>query len=428
VPDCGTTVVEAGMRRGRLVGMTGTFTIVGANLAGGRAAEALRGLGFDGRVIMIGAEPYPPYERPPLSKAVLLGKQEPDEAYLRPLADWADLDIELRLGARVTQLLPAERAVGLAGGEHVPADKVLLCTGGRPRRLAVEGAELAGVHYLRDIDDALAVRAELVDGASVVVVGAGFIGAEVAACARESGCEVTVLEVAEVPLWRVLGRELGQLIARAHRDRGVDLRAGVGVDRIEGDTRARAVVSTDGRVIEADVVVVGVGIDPATELAELAGIETGNGILVDELCRTSLEGVYAAGDVASHPNPILGERLRLEHWQNAQNQAMAAARSMLGGTEAFAEIPWFWSDQYDLNLQIAGHPRATDSVVWRGDRDGFDFSAFYLRDGVLVGVVAVNRGREVRAAVRLIESRAVVAPEELADQSVDLRKIRLLDR
>jgi 3-phenylpropionate/trans-cinnamate dioxygenase ferredoxin reductase subunit len=407
--------------------MTTTFMIVGANLAGGRAAEALRRQGFDGRVMVVGAEPYPPYERPPLSKAILLGKQEPHEAFLRPLADWHELDIELRLGARVLQLLPSEGAVELACGERVPADKVLLCTGGRVRQLAVEGAELDGVHYLRDIDDALAIRSKLVAGSSVVVVGGGFIGAEVAACARESGCAVTVLEVAEVPLWRVLGLELGELIARAHRDRGVNIRTGVGVDRIEGDSRVRAVVSTDGRVIQADVVVVGVGIDPAIELAELAEIKTGNGILVDEFCQTSLDCVYAAGDVANHPNLILRERVRLEHWQNAQNQAIAAAQSMLGGTKPFAEVPWFWSDQYELNIQMAGHTRATDSVVWRGDRDGMDFSAFYLRDGVLVGVVAINRGREVRAAMKLIESRAVVRPADLADQSVDLRKIHRLD-
>jgi len=333
----------------------------------------------------------------------------------------------------VVQVLPGERAVELAGGERLKADKVLLCTGGGVRRLDVPGAKLGGVHYLRDIDDAAAVRARLTEGASVVVVGAGFIGAEVAACARQSGCDVTVIEVADVPLWRVLGRELGELYARAHRERGVDLRTGVGVDRIEGDSCARAVVSTDGDVIEADVVVVGVGIEPATELAERAGIKTGNGILVDELCQTSLDGVYAAGDVANHPNPILGERVRLEHWQNAQNQGVAAARSMLGGTEAFAEVPWFWSDQYDLNLQMAGHPRATDSVVWRGERDALDFSAFYLRDGVLVGIVAVsgsraaNRGREVRAAMKLIERRATVDAADLADESVDLRKVRHLD-
>ena len=393
---------------------------MGANLAGGRAAEALRTKGFDGRLVLIGAEAYPPYERPPLSKDVLHGGRHPDQTYLRSAPDWASLEVELRLGATVVKLRPDERAVELAGGEIVTADKVLLCTGGHVRRLAVPGAQLEGVHYLRTIDDAVGVRARLEPGASVVVIGAGFVGAEVAAVSRRLGCQVTMIEIADVPMWRVLGRELGELYARAHRDRGVDLRSGVGVDRIEGDSRARAVVTTNGDVIAADTVVVGIGIEPAIELAESAGAATANGIVVDEFCRTSIDGVFAAGDVASHPNPVLGERLRLEHWQNAQNHAVAAAASMVGRREPFAEVPWFWSDQYDLNLQMAGHPRGTDQVIWRGNPEALAATAFYLRKGVIVGAVGINRGRDIRAAIRLIADRATPDPLALADQNTSL--------
>ncbi|NMH97354.1 NAD(P)/FAD-dependent oxidoreductase [Pseudonocardia acidicola] len=403
--------------------MQSTFVIVGANLAGGRAAQTLRREGFGGRVVLVGAEPHPPYERPPLSKEVLLGTQSADDLQIADPASWAEHDIELRLGVRARRLLTAEQAIEIDGGERIKADKVLLCTGGRVRRLRVEGHDLAGVHYLRSIDDALAIRRRLVPGARLTVVGSGFVGAEVAAAAHALGCQVTLLEIAQLPLQRVLGPALGKIFAAVHREHGIDLRLGTGVQRILGDGRVRQVVTTDGSIVETDVVVVGIGIDPAVELAGMAGARVGDGILVDEFCATSLDGVYAAGDVANHPNPIVGERVRLEHWQNAQNQAVAAAGSMLGRRQPFAEVPWFWSDQYDLNLQMAGHPLPGDDIVWRGDVDGLNFSAFFLRDGILRAALAVNRPRDVRGAMRLIEWRAEVEPDALRDVGVDLRKV-----
>jgi len=398
-----------------------TFVIVGANLAGGRAAESFRARGFDGRVVLIGEEPEGPYERPPLTKEVLKGTMAADETLLRPADKWRSDDIELLTGTRVTRIVPAEQAVQLSSGDRLVADKVLLCTGARVRRLGVPGANLDGVHYLRTIADAVAVRQRLEPGAPVVVIGAGFIGAEVAACAREAGCRVTVLEMAPVPLGRVLGEDLGAAYARYHRKRGVDLRTGIGVMRVEGQSGVRAVVASDGSRIEAACVVIGVGVEPAVELAREAGIDTADGIVVDEFCQTSMPNVYAAGDVANSPNPFLGRRVRFEHWRHAQNQAVAAAGSMLGERAAFAELPWFWSDQYDLNLQVAGDPGAADEVVLRGDADSERFCAFYLRAGTLAGVLAVNNPRELRAAMNLIRRGSPVDARELADADVDLR-------
>jgi 3-phenylpropionate/trans-cinnamate dioxygenase ferredoxin reductase subunit len=407
-----------------------TFVVVGANLAGGRAAEDLRRRGFDGRLVVVGEETHRPYERPPLSKGVLAGTTASSTTFLHGEEFYEDNDIELVLGKRVVSLDRTGAAVTLDDGRSLPADKVLLCTGGRVRRLsaaAVPGADLPGVHYLRTLDDASALRSGLVSGASVVVIGAGFIGAEAAATAATAGCAVTMLELADVPLWRVLGRDLGAVYAGIHRERGVDLRTGVGVDRIEGRGRVERVVATDGSVFEASIVIVGIGLDPAQELAESAGIATGDGILVDEFCRTSVPNVFAAGDVANHPNPFLGRRVRLEHWQNAQNQGVAAAGAMLGETVPYAEVPWFWSDQFGLRLEMCGHPGAGARMVIRGDVPGLAFTAFYFDGdgddgGRTTGAVSVNRPRDMRAAVRLVASGAVVSANALRDESVDLRK------
>lgn len=400
-----------------------TFVIVGANLAGGRAAETLRAEGFDGRVVLVGEEPHRPYERPPLSKEVLRGEKEPATAFLREESWYVANDVELRLGERAASIDPRDRTVTLVGGDRLAYDALLLATGGRVLTLRGPGTDLDGVFTLRTIDDAVAVRDVLRPGEPVAVVGAGFIGSEVAASARTVGCDVTVFEFAPVPLVRALGEELGRIYGEIHRERGVDLRCGVGVDRIEGEKRAERVVASDGTGVEAAVVVVGVGIDPATELAEAAGVECDNGILVDERCRTSAPGVFAAGDVARHPNPILGERIRVEHWQNAQNQGAHAARAMLGRTEAFSEIPWFWSDQYDHNLQMIGHPTAWDEIVLRGDVDGRSFTAFYVRDGAVVAAFGLDRGAEVRAARRLLLARTRVSREALADDGTDLASL-----
>ncbi len=403
-----------------------TYAIVGANLAGGRAALALRAEGFEGDVVLIGAESHPPYERPPLSKDVLKGTRSPESTYLRPVDAYTEAGIDLRLGVRVTRLSPRWKALELADGSTIAADRILLCTGGRVRRLDVPGTDLDGVYYLRAIDDAVAIRDQLGADVAVTVVGAGFIGSEVAACAREAGCAVTMLEVAEVPLSRVLGSALGALYARVHREHGVDVRTRTGVASITGDARrVQRVVTSDGAGIDTQIVVIGVGIDPASELAEDAGIDVADGIVVDDRCRTSMPNVYAAGDVAWHPNPLLGSHMRLEHWQNAQNHAVAAARSMVDRGKPYAEVPWFWSDQYDLNLQMAGRPSGADDVVVRGTVDDLSFCAFYLCGGRLTGAVAVNRPRDLRGAMTLIEKGVLVDPDALADETVEARGLAL---
>ena len=402
---------------------TDLIAIVGANLAGACAARALREEGFSGEIQLIGAEPHLPYERPPLSKELLLGTTDPVRIQLQSEAEWNDQQVTLRLSSVVVHIDRSSRELELAGGDRVRANKVLLCTGGRPRRLALPGAELDGVVHLRTLDDSLAIRERLRPGASVVVVGGGFVGTEVAASAVASGCAVTLLEADDVLLWRALGRGLGAILQHHHVEQGVRVETSTSLERVGGSATVTHVVTTRGERIDADLVVVGIGIVPAVELAEGAGLEVANGIVVNERCETSVEGIYAAGDVANHPNPFLGCRLRLEHWQNAQNQGTAAACSMLGAREGFREVPWFWSDQYDLNVQMSGHAQPTDSLVYRGNPSSSSFTAFYLYHGSINGVVGINRPRDVRAATRLLETRQIVDPAQLADESVDLRKI-----
>jgi 3-phenylpropionate/trans-cinnamate dioxygenase ferredoxin reductase subunit len=382
-----------------------TFVVVGANLAGGRAVETLRAEGFGGRIVLVGEEPDRPYERPPLSKEVLRGDAPP--VFLRDESWYAGNDIELRLGVRATALDPSG-VVTLNGGESIAFDACLLATGGRPRRLRFDR-----VRYLRTLPDALALRDDLGRGPRLVVVGAGFIGAEVAASARAVGCEVTMIEILDVPLARVLGRQLGELYARIHRDHGVDLRLGEGVEEVTAD----GVIGTSGALYPADLVVAGVGIEPNVELAQEAGLDVGNGIVVDALCRTSAEKVFAAGDVAN-----LGG-VRIEHFQNAQNQGAAAAKSMLGRKEPFVDVPWFWSDQYDVNLQTLGHPSASHLRVTRGTPDDLDFITFDVDRGRVVAAVAMNRGRDIAAARRLVERGVKVDAERLGDDDVALRDL-----
>ena len=401
---------------------SGPIVIVGANLAGGRASEELRKKGFDGAITLIGEEPERPYERPPLSKEFLRGEQPLEKAFLRPETWYPENDVTLRLGERAERLDLDARAVELRGGERVPFDKLLLVTGGRPRMLSNPGADLPGISTFRTYRDAQALSEQLKPGARVVVVGAGFIGSEIAAAARTRGADVTLFEAEAVPLVRALGEQLGRIHGQIHRDNGVDLHTGIKVEGFEGDTRVRRVQTSEG-AFDADLVIVGVGIQPNVELAQDVGISVSNGIDVDELCQTSAPGVFAAGDVARHPNPYCNEPIRVEHWQNAQNQGAAAARAMLGGTEPFAEVPWFWSDQYDLNLQMAGHPLHWDELVFRGDVDARSFSAFYLDKGRLVAAVGFNRGKDVRGARALIEAGLSPEPAVLSDESTDLRAL-----
>lgn len=397
-----------------------TFVIVGGGLAGATATATLRAGGFDGRIVLVSDEVHLPYSRPPLSKDVLRGESEPDVTMLRPAGWFADHDVDLALGVRAERIEAIDHVVALEDGRRLRYDKVLLATGGRARALDVPGFDLDGVHTLRTLDDALVIGPPLRAGASVVVVGAGFIGAEVAASARRLGCAVTMLEIAELPLNRVLGADVGRRYAAIHREEGVALHTGVGVAAIEGNGHVRRVVATDGAIHEADLVIAGVGLVPELGLATRSGLDVGNGILVSDRCETSAPDVFAAGDVALHPNPILGQTIRVEQWQNAQHQGAAAARNMLGHDEPFAEVPWFWSDQYDVNLQMAGLPRATDDVVFRGDRDSRTFTVFYVRDGALAAVVGLNRPKDVAHGRRLVAGHARIGADVLADESVDL--------
>lgn len=400
-----------------------TFVIVGANLCGGRAAETLRKEGFQGRLVLVGAEPERPYERPPLSKEFLRGEEEREKIFLQPPDFYREQEIELRLGVRANRIDVRERAVELDGGERLAFDKLLIATGGRVRRLPVPGANTEGVYYLRTVEESDRIAAELKEGRRAVVIGAGFIGSEVAASARMKGLEVTVLEMTDVPLERVLGAEIGGIFADVHRDQGVDMRLGARVERLEGGGRVERVVTADGQAIECDFVVVGVGIDPETDLVEGTGIEVENGILVDEHCRTNVEGIFAAGDVANFVSPVLGERIRVEHWDNAQKQGPAAAKNMLGADEPYAEVPWFWSDQYDFNVQYVGHASAWDEVVMRGDVSERRFAAFYLRDGRLRAALAIGRPRDISGARTIIREGVPVTADQLRDEDVDLRKL-----
>jgi 3-phenylpropionate/trans-cinnamate dioxygenase ferredoxin reductase subunit len=400
-----------------------TFVIIGANLAGGRAAEALRSAGFDGRVVLVGAEPDRPYERPPLSKAYLFGGVPTEKLYLRPPDYYAAHDIELRLGQRATRLDPIRRIVELNGEEQLEYAALLIATGASPRRLAVPGGDLDGLLYLRDLRDARVLRDRLAHAQRVVVVGAGFNGAEVAASARTLGREVVALEALPVPLERALGPVVGGLYADIHRAHGVDLRTGAGVTGIAGGPGEYRVLTTSGPPIECDLVVVGVGVAPEVGWLEGSGLELRNGVVVDELCRTNVPDVYAAGDVANWWHPGLGHHLRVEHFDNAQNQGVAAAKSMLGQGQAYAPVNYFWSDQYDLSLQYVGHASGEDALVLRGDVPYGSWSAFYMRDGGLKAALAVNRFRDVSAARQLIARGIPVTAEQLADASVDLKDL-----
>jgi 3-phenylpropionate/trans-cinnamate dioxygenase ferredoxin reductase subunit len=397
-----------------------TFILLGGGLASLTAAATLRLEGFAGRVVIVGDEPHPPYSRPPLSKDVLRSEKSREQTWLRPAAWYASRDIELQLGVRAVEIDPHARRIELANGASLAYDKLLVATGGASRALDIPGADLPGVCFLRTIDESLALREHLVPGAPVVVIGAGFIGAEVAASARKLGCDVTMFEIAAVPMARVLGAEIGRIFADMHRQRGVRLRTGIGVARIEGNGRVQRVVATDGSVHEASVVLIGVGLVPSLDLAQRTGLATGNGILVDEYCRTSIGDVFAAGDIAEHPNPFLGRRIRVEHWQNAQHQGAAAARNMLGQQKAFREVPWVWSDQYEHNLQVVGIPDPAQSVVIRGDIAARDFSAFFVRGGRLTAALGLNRAEDVRIARLMIQHGSTASEAQLADVGADL--------
>ncbi|MBX6372464.1 MAG: FAD-dependent oxidoreductase [Acidothermus sp.] len=402
-----------------------SVVIVGASLAGAKAAEGLRNAGFDGRIVLLGAEPERPYERPPLSKGFLLGKEPREKAYVHPESFYADHGIELRTSTTVTAIHRDRHEVECADGERIGYDTLLLATGASPIRLSLPGADLPGIHYLRTMADSAALRETLQRGGQVVVVGGGWIGLEVAAAARHHGCDVTILEPLPAPLYRVLGKELGDFYAQVHRDHGVELRLGVGASEFRGTERVEAVVANDGTVLPADAVVVGVGARPNTQLAEAAGLPVEGGVLVDEFLRTADPDIFAAGDVANAHNPFYGRRVRVEHWANAQDQGSAVAHSILGKGEPFAKIPYFYSDQYDVGMEYSGllDPEGKYDLVYRGDVASREFCVFWVRDGVVVAGMNVNVW-DVHSDIRaLIKSGKPVDTAKLADPQVPLSSL-----
>ena len=405
------------------MGADRTHVIVGAGHAGGRAAQAMRQFGFEGRILLIGEEPHVPYERPPLSKELIVTDAGLEKVRLHDAAWYPENRIELIAGTAATSIDAAAKTVGLADGRTIGFDGLMLTTGARVRRLPAPGAELDGVFYLRTLEDSEAIRAHIPAGAEVAVIGGGFIGLEIAGSAAKRGAKVTVLEAADRLMGRSVAPEVSDWFAQMHRSRGVDLRLGVSVAAIEGNGAATAVRLGDGAIVPAEVVVIGIGILPNVEIAQAAGLAVDNGIVVDDRGRTSHPDVYAAGDVANQPNAFAGRRLRLESYQNAQDQAAAVARNLCGADEAYEDSLWVWSDQHDVNLQMTGAPDSWDRLVWRGDPDEGRFTVFYMADGRIVAVNTVNNGREMRPARMMMESGKAFEADALADTSVKLLKL-----
>ena len=407
------------------------IVIVGASLAGGTAAVTLREEGYDGEIVLIGAERELPYSRPPLSKGYLRGQDRFEDQLVKPGSYYSEQRIELKLGVRATAIDAAQKLVELEGGERVAYDRLLVTTGGRNRTLTVPGANLSGVFQLRTVQDCDRIRAAVGPGRRAVVIGFSFIGSEVSASLRQLGVEVVAVEGARVPLARVLGDEAGRVLADIHRDRGVQLVSEDAVDALEGTDRVTRVRTRKNRVFECDLVVAGIGIVPNAELLAAAGAQIDNGVLVDERCRTSLPDVFAAGDVTNHLHPVFG-RLRVEHWNNGYHQGRAAARSLLGRPEPYDYIHTFWSDQYEHVVEYVGFAASWDRVVFRGRPESRKFLAFYLKDGVVRAAMGLDRGgdpedpkgeSELKAAVDMVRRRATIDPDKLADDGAELRTL-----
>lgn len=404
--------------------MAQQVVIVGAGQAGAQAALTLRQQKFEGDITLLGEEPDYPYQRPPLSKKYLSGELDNQRLLLKPEKFYAERSIEARLATGVTAIDPSEQSVTLEDGRGIGYDKLLLATGSRVRRIDCPGCELPGIHYLRTRADVDRIREDFDTGSRLVIVGGGYIGLEVAAVARSMGLEVTILEAMERVMARVVAPEVSDFYAQEHRAAGVTIECGCAVAGFEGSSRLEAVISQDGRSYPCDLAIVGIGVVPNTELAANAGLEVANGIVVDEYTATSADNVFAAGDCTDHPNPLLGARIRLESVANAIEQAKAAALNILGQPTRYEHLPWFWSDQYDLKLQIVGLANGPADVVIRGDAAERSFSAFYLDERErVVAVDAINQPKVFMAAKKIVLGRMTIPPEVLRDEDKEVRQI-----
>jgi len=403
--------------------MSKTCVVVGASHAAAQLVTSLRQEGWEDRILVVGEEPVIPYHRPPLSKDYLAGNKTLEDITIRSREAYDEAGVEFLLETRVEAVDPGGRAVTLSGGSILDYDKLCLTTGSRVRTVALPGVDLEGVYYLRALHDVEQIRDHISPGAPAVIVGGGYIGLEVAAVLNKLGMQVTVLEMLERVMQRVTAPEVSEFYTRVHREEGVDIRCGTAVTGFEGDGKVQRVLCADGERLDAALVVIGIGIVPNLELARDAGLKTDNGIVVDEHTRSSAQDIFAAGDCTWHFNPVYERMVRLESVQNATDQARAAAAAICGSDKPYNALPWFWSDQYDLKLQIAGLSQGYDEIVVRGDREGSrSFAVFYFRQGRIIAVDAVNKPAEFMMGRKLITERREVDKAALADESVHMRE------
>ncbi len=406
--------------------MTKQCIIIGASHAAAQLAPSLRQEGWDGDIIIIGDEPYLPYHRPPLSKSFLAGEKTAEGLAIRPAAFYEKNSIQFRQG-RVTAINRSTQTLTLSDGQEQSYDKLALCMGSRVRKVSLPGSELEGVHYLRDITDVEGIKAHVEKDKHVVIIGGGYIGLEAASALRKLGMNVVVLEMAERILQRVTAPELSEFYTRIHTEEGVHIHTGIAVSEITGETHTEKVICADGTEFPVDLVIVGVGILPNIELAVEAGIEVDNGIIVDEFCRTNDANIVAAGDCTNHFNKIYNRRIRLESVPNASEQGKSAAASICGVSKEYKSLPWFWSDQYNLKLQIAGLSLGYDQISIRGDKlAGRSFAAFYFKDGQLISVDCVNRPQEFMLSKKIIAEKLSIMPAQLADETIEIKELMKL--
>ena len=406
--------------------MARTVAIAGAGHAAGQVVATLRQKKFDGTIMLIGEEPWLPYQRPPLSKKFLAGELPAERLHFKPESFYDDPAIEVRLETRIDAVDRGGKTLQTADGETLEYDKLVFATGARPRLLDLPGADLDGIHYLRTIADVTGIRSQLTERARLVIIGAGYIGLEVAAVASQLGADVTVIEMEDRVMSRVVSPQISEFYQKEHSAHGVKLMLSTGISGFSGNGQVTTVDLSNDEQVAADLVVIGIGVVPNTELASAAGLDVDNGIVVDDHCQTSDADIFAVGDCTHHPNDILGCRVRLESVHNALEQAKTAASNICGDDSCYAQVPWFWSDQYDLKLQIAGLSQGYDQTIVRGNPDSRSFSCLYLRNGQLIAVDAVNSPKDFMQSKALIAAHAVIDPDLLENPEIELKNINKL--